>query len=514
MRTTFAAKSETNEEEEDTKWEERFRTFVERYLRKANDNTYAQSSDVLRTFIEEYDLLKFDSIEGESEKFFKAHDLLAKEAPEIGPGFWIRFTVHFNLFCGTVVALGGDEHFQVMRGMERKGEIGCFALTEVNAGVNSGLVVDTLCEFDREKNEFSFKSPTAGSKKNWISQGLTADYAVIVATLFMFDDEEKKVNNKGPHAFLCRIRDEKTKRLLPGIEVGDMGSKTTGNDLDNAWITFDGFRAQKSCLLNRYADIDDQNGAYIKKEGDVRQMDAIGQRLFTGRIAVARAALTFCEEVFRDTKAYSDQKTCAMRGTNKTLSFVPQLKALYEEADKRLTEINAFVVFCKKQLIKVLKVRGTPSLELQTAIAVCKIRAVEIAIELTFRLKQEVGSYALMSTARFANSDFLQCCKFAEGDSRILSQKLSRDVFSAYLRENQARSMREASICESIRRQIKKFRDDRNGEYNKIDAWDSCWKEVYDLADAVCERVMGESDFEVDDSGNDQKTNPSLYARL
>jgi hypothetical protein len=37
---------------------------------------------------------------------------------------------------------------------------------------------------------------------------------------------------------------------------------------------------------------------------------------------------------------------------------------------------------------------------------------------------------------------------------------------------------------------------------------------VYDLADAVCERVMGESDFEVDDSGNDQKTNPSLYARL
>ena len=50
----------------------------------------------------------------------------------------------------------------------------------------------------------------------------------------------------------------------------------------------------------------------------------------------------------------------------------------------------------------------------------------ETAIELTFRLKQEVGSYALMDEASFKNSDFLQCCKFAEGDSRILSQKVSQ----------------------------------------------------------------------------------------
>ena len=59
----------------------------------------------------------------------------------------------------------------------------------------------------------------------------------------------------------------------------------------------------------------------------------------------------------------------------------------------------------------------------------------ETAIELTFRLKkQEVGSYALMDEASFKNSDFLQCCKFAEGDSRILSQKLARDVFSGFLK--------------------------------------------------------------------------------
>jgi hypothetical protein len=208
-----------------------------------------------------------------------------------------------------------------------------------------------------------------------------------------------------------------------------------------------------------------------------------------------------------------------MRGSNKTLSHVPQLKALYEESEKRLKDVDRFVTFCKKRLSRVLKVRETPSVELQTAIAVCKIRAVETAIELTFRLKQEVGSYALMDEASFKNSDFLQCCKFAEGDSRILSQKLARDAFSGFLKQNSARSIREASICESIRRQIQKYKEDRDGKYNKIDAWDSCWEDVYALADAICDRVMRENDFEGDDNGNDEsskftKSTPSLVSRL
>jgi acyl-CoA oxidase len=62
------------------------------------------------------------------------------------------------------------------------------------------------------------------------------------------------------------------------------------------------------------------------------------------------------------------------------------------------------------------------------AIAVGKVRAVEGAITLCFALKQEVGSYALMAGSGFEQLDFLQCCKFAEGDSRILMQKMARDI--------------------------------------------------------------------------------------
>ncbi len=50
------------------------------------------------------------------------------------------------------------------------------------------------------------------------------------------------------------------------------------------------------------------------------------------------------------------------------------------------------------------------------------MRCIETSIELCHRLKQEVGSFALMAGTGFERTDYLQCCKFAEGDSRILMQ--------------------------------------------------------------------------------------------
>ena len=60
----------------------------------------------------------------------------------------------------------------------------------------------------------------------------------------------------------------------------------------------------------------------------------------------------------------------------------------------------------------------------------------ETSIDLCFRLKQELGSFALMDNSGLGQLDFLQCCKFAEGDSRILMQKLSRDRMKLYKKGN------------------------------------------------------------------------------
>ena len=222
----------------------------------------------------------------------------------------------------------------------------------------------------------------------------------------------------------------------PGIITGDMGRKTTGLDLDNAWVRFDNLRVPKASLLNRFGSIVDD--VYVPVAEGIRTMDMIGQRLFTGRVAVAQAALTFARKLFDSTRAYSDNKMCAMRGTTPALSDVPQLRALYDEADARFARAEAFASACEAELCAALAADAPPPPAATRAIAVAKIRTVETCVELCHRLKQEVGSYALMAGTGFEHTDFLQCCKFAEGDSRILSQKLARDAFGEWQRNERS----------------------------------------------------------------------------
>jgi len=60
----------------------------------------------------------------------------------------------------------------------------------------------------------------------------------------------------GPHAFLVDM-------ASPGISTGDMGVKTTGNDLDNAWIAFDKVRVPRSALLDAHCDVS-ADGTYAR----------------------------------------------------------------------------------------------------------------------------------------------------------------------------------------------------------------------------------------------------------
>jgi len=187
-----------------------------------------------------------------------------------------------------------------------------------------------------------------------------------------------------------------------------------------------------------------------------------------------------------------------MRGTTPALSDVPQLRALYDEAEKRFARMESFVNKCETGLCAALVADEMPKLAATRAIAVAKIRAVETCVELCHRLKQEVGSYALMADTGFEHTDFLQCCKFAEGDSRILSQKLARDAFGEWLRNEKKHfsgvpqpppgwSPQETRACARVAAAIQAA--EKKGA-SKIEAWDAAWRDVYALADAVCARAM------------------------
>jgi acyl-CoA oxidase len=109
-----------------------------------------------------------------------------------------------------------------------------------------------------------------------------------------------------------------------------------------------------------------------------------------------------------------------------------------------------------------------------------------------FRLKQEVGSFALMGESGFGNMDFLQACKFAEGDSRILMQKMARDRLKQFASLSTGGdggdfSTEETRLCSKLGGSLAKAA--KIGTDKQV-TWDNEWETVYKLASAVMDRVM------------------------
>jgi alkylation response protein AidB-like acyl-CoA dehydrogenase len=239
----------------------------------------ATSSHLLRNLVKSK-LLMYTDMRDRPEKFFLAHRLLST----IGlGGFGIRFTVQFNLFAGSVVGLGGPEHHAQLELLQTEGKLGCFLLTEMQAGVLSGLIVETTADYDPVSKHFILHTPSDKAAKNWISQGFVADMGVVIADLRVAG------RSHGPHPFLISMRDD-AGQLRQGIRIQDMGTKTVANDLDNARVWFDQVRVPTNALLNRYCDVIEDK--YVQLGSERMRIEVIGQRLLTGRMAIGTHSQT------------------------------------------------------------------------------------------------------------------------------------------------------------------------------------------------------------------------------
>lgn len=61
----------------------------------------------------------------------------------------------------------------------------------------------------------------------------------------------------------------------------------------------------RSALLNRYCELEGNEYSQPVEAQGIRPFDMIGQRLYTGRIAVAQAALEYSKTLFDVTRQYS-----------------------------------------------------------------------------------------------------------------------------------------------------------------------------------------------------------------
>ncbi|GMR62849.1 hypothetical protein PMAYCL1PPCAC_33044, partial [Pristionchus mayeri] len=104
--------------------------------------------------------------------------------------------------------------------------------------------LETTATYDKQTEEFILHTPTRSAMKWWPGNlGKMANHVIVTAQLHIDG------RNHGPHNFFVQIRSEKDHRPLPGVTVGDIGSKMGANGIDNGFLALDRVRIPRKRML-------------------------------------------------------------------------------------------------------------------------------------------------------------------------------------------------------------------------------------------------------------------------
>ena len=207
-----------------------------------------------RSALQARELIKLKLSEGWSHAQFMEAIRLTDNFLPVQPQFRIFFT---NLDRQM-----SDEQRAIWLPKAERFEIfGSYAQTELGHGSNV-RGIETEATFDKENDEFIINSPTISSTKYWIgTTGVWATHSIVVARLIV-DGKEY-----GNHLFLTQIRELDTQRLMPGVEIYEMGPKAFQGMLgtDNGAMQFHNVRIPRSQMLARNAQVL-RDGTYVKPQ--------------------------------------------------------------------------------------------------------------------------------------------------------------------------------------------------------------------------------------------------------
>ncbi|KGN53223.2 hypothetical protein Csa_014485 [Cucumis sativus] len=193
-----------------------------------------------------------------------------------------------DLWGGSVLNLGTKKHRdKFFDGIDNVDYPGCFAMTELHHGSNvQGL--QTTATFDLITDEFIINTPNDGAIKWWIGNAAVhGKFATVFAKLVLPTHGSKKTADMGVHAFIVPIRDLKTHKTLPGIEIHDCGHKVGLNGVDNGALRFRSVRIPRDNLLDRFGQVS-RDGKYKSSLPSINKRFAatLGE-LVGGRVALA-----------------------------------------------------------------------------------------------------------------------------------------------------------------------------------------------------------------------------------
>jgi len=293
----------------------------------------------------------------------------------------IRINVQVNLFLRSIekYAEDPDAIFETIGH-----SVGCFALTEEDAGVLSGLIVDTTWEENSETGGYLLNTPE-NSKKNWISQGMSSSYGIVYA--------RHKDDKSDIRIFLVDF-------LIDEVITTAISNLPINSTLDMAKIKFDNLQLPKeSCLEHskKSTKLELLNGIffgrYMIAEATISAMLGQIEHIQTGLNSNEKTKLKFEKLGFLDylNRCFDEFSTY------KNHLYLKRKNILYDTQDSDLTLINCY-----------------------------KIYTVEKSIEIFNKLQLMFGMRAATSPLRFEN---LLLHKVAEGDTYVLRISLINSIF-------------------------------------------------------------------------------------
>lgn len=189
-------------------------------------------------------------IENESfEEFENRLSLLSVSDPAVAT----RVGINLALFCNAIKGNGTDDQIDYWlkeRGtLKLRGIYGCFAMTELGHGSNvAGL--ETTATYNPERQTFTINTPSLAATKWWIGGAAhSSNHAAVYARLISGGKDY------GVKVFVVQLRDSNFD-LLPGVSIGDIGSKMGRDAIDNGWIQFNNVEIPREYMLQKFSTID------------------------------------------------------------------------------------------------------------------------------------------------------------------------------------------------------------------------------------------------------------------
>ena len=126
--------------------------------------------------------------------------------------------------------------------------IGAYAQTELAHGSDIQSL-ETEALYDQKTDELIINNNKVSSYKWWPGDlGQLSNIAILYAKIIVDN------KNIGILPIIVQLRDLETHKILPGVEIGDIGPKLGYNEKENGYLKFTNYRVPKENLLSRFID--------------------------------------------------------------------------------------------------------------------------------------------------------------------------------------------------------------------------------------------------------------------